>query len=82
MPQPRTPEEEIAAEPWFSVRETDIFPEEFLQFLAFPRPALAALLQHHGEIFCADFWCGIQRQIREGEIPEVFPYRAERRLGE
>jgi isocitrate dehydrogenase kinase/phosphatase len=82
MPEPRTPEEEIAAEPWFSVRETDIFPEEFLQFLAFPRPALAALLQHHGEIFCADFWCGIQRQIREGEIPEVFPYRAERRLGE
>ena len=80
MPEARTPEDEIAAEPWFSVRENDIFPEEFLQFLPFPEPALAALLQHHREIFRADFWRAIQRQIRAGEIPEVFPYRAERRL--
>ena len=80
LPEARTPEEEIAAEPWFSVRENDIFPEEFLQFLAFPKPALAALLEHHGEIFRADFWRAIQRQIRAGDIPEVFPYRAERRL--
>jgi isocitrate dehydrogenase kinase/phosphatase len=80
LPEPRTPEDEIAAEPWFSVREHDIFPEEFLQFLSFPKPALAALLEHHREIFRADFWRGIQRQIRAGEVPEVFPYRAERRL--
>jgi len=81
MPEARTPEEEIAAEPWFSVRENDIFPEEFLQFLAFPKSALAALLEHHREIFSADFWRAIQHQIRAGEIPEVFPYRTERRLG-
>jgi isocitrate dehydrogenase kinase/phosphatase len=80
LPEARTPEQEIAAEPWFSVRENDIFPEEFLQFLAFPKPALAALLKHHREIFSADFWRAIQRQIRAGEIPEVFPYRADRRL--
>ena len=80
LPEARTPEDEIAAEPWFSVREHDIFPEEFLQFLSFPGPALAALLQHHGEIFGADFWRAIQRQIRAGEVPEVFPYRKERRL--
>jgi isocitrate dehydrogenase kinase/phosphatase len=80
LPEARTPEDEIAAEPWFSVREHDIFPEEFLQFLSFPSPALAALLQHHGEIFGADFWRAMQRQIRAGEIPEVFPYREERRL--
>jgi isocitrate dehydrogenase kinase/phosphatase len=80
LPEARTPEEEIAAEPWFSVRENDIFPEEFLRFLAFPKPALTVLLEHHGEIFSADFWRDIQRQIRAGEIPEVFPYRADRRL--
>jgi isocitrate dehydrogenase kinase/phosphatase len=80
LPEARTPEEEMAAEPWFSVRENDIFPEEFLQFLAFPKPALTALLEHHGEIFSAGFWRNIQRQIRAGKIPEVFPYRAERRL--
>ncbi len=80
LPEAQTPEEEIAAEPWFSVRENDIFPEEFLQFLALPSPALSALLEHHREIFTPDFWRTIQRQIRAGEIPEVFPYRAERRL--
>jgi isocitrate dehydrogenase kinase/phosphatase len=80
LPDARTPEDEIAAEPWFSVRENDIFPEEFLQFLFFPKPALAALLEHHGEIFRADFWRTIQCQIRAGELPEVFPYRIERRL--
>jgi len=80
LPEARTPEDEIAAEPWFSVGEDDIFNEEFLQFLAFPKPALAALLEHHREIFRADFWRDIQCQIRAGEIPEVFPYRAERRL--
>ena len=80
LPEARNPEEEVAAEPWFSVRHNDIFPEEFLQFLAFPKPALIALLEHHGEIFRADFWLAIQRQIQAGEIPEVFPYGAERRL--
>ena len=80
MPEAQTPEEEVAAEPWFSVGEGDIFPEEFLQFLAFPKPALSALLEHHRDIFKADFWHAIQSQIRAGEILEVFPYRAERRL--
>ena len=32
MPQPATYEQEIAAEPWFSVRDNDIFPEEFPEF--------------------------------------------------
>jgi isocitrate dehydrogenase kinase/phosphatase len=80
LPEARNPEEEVAAEPWFSVREGDIFPEEFLQFLALPKPALSALLEHHREIFKPDFWRAIQCQICAGEIPEVFPYRAERRL--
>ena len=68
LPEARTPEEEVAAEPWFSVRENDIFPEEFLQFLAFPKPALAALLEHHREIFRADFWRAIQHQIEQAKF--------------
>ncbi len=38
MPQPTTHEQEMAAEPWFSVRENDIFPEEFPNFLSLPEP--------------------------------------------
>ena len=39
LPQSRSYEEEMSAEPWFSVREGDIFPEEFPNFLSFPEPA-------------------------------------------
>src|SRR5216110_3097240 len=33
MPEPRTLEEEMAAEPWFYVGPHDLFPEEFPRFL-------------------------------------------------
>src|ERR1051326_4064739 len=80
MPQPTTNEQEIAAEPWFSVREHDIFPEEFLRFLAFPKPARAALLERHGDLFHPEFWRNVQKKLRAGELPEIFPYAHERRL--
>lgn len=81
MPQPTTYEQEIAAEPWFSVRENDIFPEEFPNFLALPESARSRLFEHHGDLFSAEFWRGVQRKLKQGEIPEIFPYGPERRLG-
>ena len=80
LPQASTYEEEISAEPWFSVRENDVFPEEFPNFLSLPGPARAALLEQHADLFHPDFWRSVQRKLREGETPEVFPYRPERRL--
>ena len=80
MPQATTYEEEISAEPWFSVRENDVFPEEFPNFLAFPEPARVALLERHGDLFHADFWQRVQQKLRAGELPEIFPYAQERRL--
>lgn len=80
MPQATTHEEEMAAEPWFSVRENDIFPEEFPSFLGLPEPARAALFEQHGDLFRADFWRDVQGKLRAGELPEVFPYGPERRL--
>lgn len=80
LPQSRSYEEEIAAEPWFSVREGDIFPEEFLRFLSFPEPARAALLERHGDLFRPEFWRGVQEQLRVGDLPEILPYAEERRL--
>ncbi|CAN5553648.1 bifunctional isocitrate dehydrogenase kinase/phosphatase [soil metagenome] len=80
MPQPTTPEQEMAAEPWFSVRENDIFPEEFPNFLAVPERARLALMARHGDLFEAEYWRAVQRRLKAGEIPEIFPYAAERRL--
>jgi isocitrate dehydrogenase kinase/phosphatase len=80
LPVSTTYEEEISAEPWFSVRENDVFPEEFPRFLALPEPARAELFKHHSDIFRAEFWRDVQRTLRAGEVPEIFPYGRERRL--
>ncbi|PZR71973.1 MAG: bifunctional isocitrate dehydrogenase kinase/phosphatase [Chthoniobacterales bacterium] len=81
LPQSRSYEEEMSAEPWFSVRENDIFPEEFPRFLAFPKRARDELMKRHGDLFHPEFWQSTQRKLRAGELPEVFPYAEQRRLG-
>ncbi len=80
LPQAKTHEEEMSAEPWFSVREHDIFPEEFPNFLRFPEPARMALFEQHGDLFQPDFWRAMQQKIKDGGIPEILPYPLERRL--
>jgi isocitrate dehydrogenase kinase/phosphatase len=80
LPEATTYEEEMSAEPWFSVRENDIFPEEFPRFLGLPEPARTALFEQHGDLFGANFWRSLQQKLRAGEILEVFPYSSERRL--
>ncbi|HEX8679014.1 MAG TPA: bifunctional isocitrate dehydrogenase kinase/phosphatase, partial [Chthoniobacterales bacterium] len=80
IPEPTTPEQEMASEPWYSVRENDIFPEEFPSFLSLPGAAREALMEAHAGIFEADFWRKIQERLRAGEIPRLFPYPADRRL--
>jgi len=80
LPQSRTYEEEISAEPWFSVRVNDVFPEEFSRFLSFPRLAGDELMKQHGDLFRPKFWREMQARIRAGELPEVLPYASERRL--
>jgi isocitrate dehydrogenase kinase/phosphatase len=80
LPEPATTEEEMAAEPWFSVRDTDIFPAEFPTFLSLPGAAREGLYSYHADLFQPDFWRGMQRRLRAGEFPEVLPYRPERRL--
>ncbi|MDQ3315326.1 MAG: bifunctional isocitrate dehydrogenase kinase/phosphatase, partial [Verrucomicrobiota bacterium] len=80
MPEATTPEQEMASEPWFSVRENDVFPEEFPTFLALPGVSRQALFTEHADLFCADFWRTMQQRLRAGEIPALYPYPAARRL--
>lgn len=80
LPQATTHEQEMAAEPWYSVRPNDIFPEEFPSFLSLPAAGREALLAEHADLFQAEFWRGVQKRLRGGEVPEVFPYARERKL--
>jgi isocitrate dehydrogenase kinase/phosphatase len=80
LPQPTSYDEELSAEPWFSVRPNDIFPEEFPNFLGFPDGARQALMARHGDLFEPEFWKRMLQNFIEDEPPEIFPYAQERRL--
>lgn len=80
IPKATTYDEEMSAEPWFSVRENDIFPEEFPKFLGLPDVATAAFHQQHGDLFAPDFWRAVQAKLRKGIYPEVYPYETACRL--
>jgi isocitrate dehydrogenase kinase/phosphatase len=78
VPQPSDPDDEMRAEAWFYVADNDIFPETFLNFLAFSDTQRAALLRVHGEIVTAAFWRGVQQRLADGEVMEVLPYHPHR----
>lgn len=81
LPATQDPDEEMAAEPWFYVGEHDVFPEEFLPFLGLRGELLRVFLEAHGEILTAAFWRKLQDRHRAGEVLDVLPYPASKRLG-
>jgi isocitrate dehydrogenase kinase/phosphatase len=80
MPESTTYEEELADQPWFSVAENDIFPEEFRRFLWFPEPLRKVMEDYHGRLFTAEFWQELQQRTLAGELLDFFPYPQEQRF--
>ncbi len=80
MPRARTVEDELAAEPWFSVGERDVFPEEFRAFLTLPGALGEAFMRAHADLLSVEFWRRMQELARAGEVIDFFPYRPSRRL--
>ncbi len=80
IPAPRTPEDEMSAEPWYAVGPHDVFPEEFGTFLLGNPDIRAAFMKHHAELLEPEYWQVRQKRIREGRLDNVFPYADELRL--
>lgn len=80
LPRARTGEEETSEEPWFYVGERDIFPEEFRSFLGLTGDLLESFLAVHGELLDVAYWRRMQELHQRGEVLDVFPYKAARRL--
>ena len=80
IPPPRTPEDEMAAEPWYSVAPKDVFPEEFASFLLIDPDLRRAFLQHHRDLLDADYWKSVQQDIHNGRQRDVFPYSITKRF--
>jgi isocitrate dehydrogenase kinase/phosphatase len=75
IPPPTTYEDELSAEPWFSVGEYDVFPEEFDAFLVPPGELRDTFLGAHGDLLDVAFWHRAQERLGAGEVVDVFPYR-------
>jgi len=80
IPAPRTPEDEMSAEPWYSIGPHDVFPEEFATFLLGDPRIRRAFLKHHAELLEPEYWQVRQQRIRDGKLDDVFPYPDSLRL--
>jgi isocitrate dehydrogenase kinase/phosphatase len=80
MPEPRTDEEALAAEPWFYVGPHDIFPTELGTFMGLYGPLRDVFLVEHGDLLSPEFWQSMQAVHHAGEVVDIYPYRPERRL--
>jgi isocitrate dehydrogenase kinase/phosphatase len=74
LPPPRCLEEELDPEPWFAVKENDIFPEEFRRFIGLPAHLAEVFARHHGDLFTVPFWRDQQQRHLRGELMDFFPY--------
>ncbi|WP_041770595.1 bifunctional isocitrate dehydrogenase kinase/phosphatase [Metapseudomonas resinovorans] len=79
IPPPRYEEDEMSAEPWYSVAPNDVFPEEFPRFLFADMGQRRLFNQLHGDLYDAAYWKTLQAAIRSGKVIDVFPYRRQER---
>ncbi|WP_367607375.1 bifunctional isocitrate dehydrogenase kinase/phosphatase [Legionella sp. W05-934-2] len=74
IPKPQTIEQELAAEPWYSVGPYDVFPEEFPTFITANETMRNYLTTHHADLFDPSYWQTIQYRVRHAIFQDVFPY--------
>ena len=74
FPEPRTEDQVMEAEPWYSVRDNDVFPEELGRFLGLDHQLREIFLRHHEDLFDIAFWRSMQERNKEGEVIDFFPY--------
>lgn len=80
IPQSAYYEDDLADEPWFAIHEHDYFPEEFEHFMGLSGPIQAAFREHHADLFTVEYWHSVQARLAQGEVIDIFPYDANRRL--
>jgi isocitrate dehydrogenase kinase/phosphatase len=81
LPDSDRPDDEMSADPWFGVGDSDVFPEEFTRFLGIRGELREVFDYYHSDLFGVRFWRRAQDRVRTGEVIEIFPYRRGRRLG-
>ena len=74
IPPPRSIEDEMSAEPYWSIGPHDVFPEQFEHFLVTGPESRALFLERHADLMDPQFWADKQARLRAGVQEDVFPY--------
>ncbi len=80
LPEERDEDDSMAGEPWYSVGENDIFPEELKRFIFAEGKLRNIFFDAHGDLFTPEFWINMQRKQERGEIIDVYPYQKVQRF--
>jgi isocitrate dehydrogenase kinase/phosphatase len=80
VPEPRTEEQAMADEPWYTVEPGDTFPEHFARFLDLAPELRRTLADDHPELFDPEWWRRLQHELRNDPSRDVQPYPDEARL--
>ena len=80
VPQPRTEEEEMSGEVWYTVGPKDVFPETFEPFLLGNPAVREVFLKHHADLLDPAFWQSHKERILAGHVFDIFPYEREKRF--
>jgi isocitrate dehydrogenase kinase/phosphatase len=74
IPPARSYEEELSAEPYWSVGEHDVFPEQFDRFLVSDPRARELFYAQHRDLLDPAYWQAKQERVAADVIEDVFPY--------
>ena len=74
IPQARNEEDEMSAEPWYTIGKHDVFPEQFGRFLLGNRKIRQYFMAHHADLLTRAFWQGRKQGILDGHVEDVYPY--------
>ncbi|KVE39105.1 bifunctional isocitrate dehydrogenase kinase/phosphatase [Burkholderia sp. BDU5] len=74
VPPPRTDEDEMSGEPWYTVGPHDIFPETYAPFLLGDPRVREYFMKHHADFFDPQLWQDSKDRLLRGELPDFFAY--------
>ena len=80
IPEPRNEEDMMSGQPWYTVAESDVFPEEFRLFFSGNPVARSGFEAQHADLYDYRYWQELQQRIRDGFVFDTFPYRRSKRF--
>ena len=73
-PRPETYDQIYASEPWYEIKDKDVFPEDFKKFMIGRSDVKTYFIASNPDLFDPEAWIDIQKKILGGEVIHAFPY--------